>query len=157
MGIATVQAWKNSSNSGASLSVAFNSVPTAGNLLVAVAVVEQGTTRTLSLSDTIGDGVAWVYDIDATNSFGDGHIYICHKIVGTPSGGGKTVTTTPNISSVNVLGIAEFSGVDPANPVDGTPKQASGSSATGSPGAMAVRSGSLVVGAILTNATGTRS
>jgi Cep192 domain 4/Abnormal spindle-like microcephaly-assoc'd, ASPM-SPD-2-Hydin/HYDIN/CFA65/VesB-like, Ig-like domain len=102
-------------NSGATVSVAFNSPNAAGNLIVAYLI--WSNTGTVSVSDSTGN--AYVSAQSATKWSGSQYsaqVFYARNI----AGGSNTVTATfgTAVSSFGLLYIHEYSGLDAANPLD---------------------------------------
>ena len=144
--------WQIGSNATAP-AVAMGSVPGAGNVVFAATWCD-GITVTYTPSDTFSDGNTWntVYGTPQADSINVQRIQLFWKQVGTPSGGGKTVTITPSGTATNKgLAVAEFNPNGTVS-VDGTPTSANGnSSGTYSPGAITATTGGLAIGVISQN------
>jgi hypothetical protein len=147
--IGLVQQWTNADAGagGTSVALAFTSVPTAGSILIAGGF-NNGAAKTLNLpTDDSGDGVSWT--LGKNSSAGgavDCNMSTYYKVMGTPSGGGKTVTITGTNGGI-VLFIAEFNGNAASSNVDGTPTANSGSGSPSAPGTVTTtRTNGLVVG-----------
>jgi hypothetical protein len=147
-GFTPVQRWTNvATRNVSSQSKAFSSVPTAGNIIFACGEFARDATLT-SISDDTGDGVAWTAH---TNSGVVGtafaYIYLYYKKMGTPSGGGKTVTATMSgVSGEVSLHISEFSGNDSSVALDGTVPTGTGTGLSQSGGTVITTSaGSLII------------
>ena len=82
------------------------SIPIAGNLLIVQSESDGGTT--IAISDTIGDGVPWTRarGPEVANVAYNCSIY--YKIVGTPLGGGKTISSTPSASANTTCKAGEY-------------------------------------------------
>lgn len=94
----TVSAKQNWTSAGTGTNVATQalvlvSIPTAGNLMVCYAERGLGT-GTMSVADNIGDSVSWTEINHIANTTEGVTVYGWWKVVGTPSGGLKTVTVT---------------------------------------------------------------
>lgn len=150
MAFSLVQAWAtNRVTSGTTAAVVLGSVPLAGDLLVATYSVDNGLTATIA--DSIGDGVPWSTPAPLNgigSSINVGRKYVSYKIVGTPSGGAKTVTVTASgtISLGMGVSVAEYAATG-AISLDGTPAVATAQSAAQSPGTITTTStAGLVIG-----------
>jgi hypothetical protein len=151
--ISRTQDWTSNQTAGAvaSLSKAYVSVPTAGNLLVCYGGCSNSTTITVP-TDDINDGGAWAavaFPSPLAEPNDLSFLYMFWKKVGTPSGGGKTVTITPGVNSNIEIAIAEFStGGSPTWAVDGTPTKAENITSTDpTPGSITTtQTSGLVVG-----------
>lgn len=95
-GSAYVQDWASTMDvaSGSSNGYALTSVPTSGNMIIGVVRINDETC-TASFSDDFGDAGAWSVVGPVQLGGVATTAYIGYKVVGTPSGGGKTVTVTP--------------------------------------------------------------
>ena len=108
----TVSAKQNWTGTGTGSSVAseplaFANVPIAGNLLVCYA--ELGNSGgTGGIGDDIGDSVSWSQFAIKANATEGVKCYGWWKVVGTPSGGGKTVTVSASPNEPISLVIAEY-------------------------------------------------
>lgn len=152
MAYASVQAWTTQrTTTGTTAVKAFVNVPTTGNLLVCC--IGGASFLTVStVTDDIGDGVSWSAGgahNAGTNTSTDLNMY--YKVVGTPSGGGKTVTVTMSGSGIKMIAIKELSGNASSSLIDGTPLAVSGSSANFSIGSITLTDASYVVGFVQNN------
>jgi hypothetical protein len=83
-------------------------VPTAGNVVVVCTAVADHL-QTISMSDDFSDGNSWNTLIGPITELNDdAALYIFWKAIGTPSGGGKTVTATASGSANVVLSVVEY-------------------------------------------------
>lgn len=130
MAFSAVQNWaSNRVTSGTTAALVLGTVPVAGNLLVCCYSCDNGLTATIA--DNIGDGVPWTVAINGQgSSINVGRNYLAYKIVGTPSGGLKTVTMTASGSIALGAGltVAEYTATG-AITIDGTPTFATAQSA----------------------------
>ena len=128
--LSLLQAWTSTgTGAAASVGLAYTNVPTAGNLLVCAFATDSTKTLT-SITDNIGDGVNWTLarGPDAS-AFSGSNLYTYYKVVGTPSGGNKTVTVLQSGSGVLTMGLAEYATDKPGTwSIDGTPVGTSGNS-----------------------------
>jgi hypothetical protein len=153
MTITAAQAWTSTGSNitPTSLSFAYTNVPAAGNLLVCVFVFDSALTLS-SITDNIGDGVAWSLAIGpiVDNNNGSKN-YVYYKVVGTPSGGLKTVTVTASAASsaINIALVEYHSSVAGTWATDGTASVVNTVSTNPSPGAITTTSADgIVVGEV---------
>lgn len=148
MAITLTNAWKTGTAIFTTTANAvLDSIPSAGDLLVCCAATLTST-NTITVSDSIGDGVSWSTAIGPTTLGAVGAMYIFYKQVGTPSGGGKTVTATVSNADFMPIGVGGYSGGPTPWTLDGSPTSSSNaSSANPAPGAIVTTSaGPLVIG-----------
>jgi hypothetical protein len=132
MAFSILQAWKHAVTSSppTQTDLVLTSVPIAGNLLVVVVHFSISAT-TVAMTDSIGDGVGWNTGVGPVNDSSSAYQrqYIFWKVVGTPSGGAKTLTatwsggTTPGTLGVDA---AEYQSAGGVISLDGTATSASG-------------------------------
>lgn len=151
MAFSLVQTWADADTAAStSTPLVLVSVPTAGNLLVACVTGGVDTTQTFSIADNIGDSVAWNTAVGPQNNpFPTDRSYIFWKVVGTPSGGLKTITATATGAETHFsVMAAEYAGGGGTIVLDGTPTSASAAAGTNpAPGAITtVSAAGLVIG-----------
>lgn len=133
MAFTLVQTWADADTAASSSTpLVLVSVPTAGNLLVAIATGGTDVAQTFSIADNIGDSVSWNTAVGPqNNTFPNDRTYIFWKIVGTPSGGLKTITITSTGAETHLsVMAAEYNSGGGAAALDGTPVGASGIAGT---------------------------
>jgi hypothetical protein len=102
------QAWASAPRAASAQSKALVNVPTAGNVVVVCTAVADHL-QTISMSDDFSDGNSWNTLIGPITELNDdAALYIFWKAIGTPSGGGKTVTATASGSANVVLSVVEY-------------------------------------------------
>jgi len=139
--------WAKTANSGTTITRTLPGVPAAGSLAVCFGFLT-GSETVSSLVDDFGDGVSWT---EATNSpfawtnLGSGPLVCYYKFVGTPSGGGSTVTLTKSGTGSGEFYTATYT-VSGIGSLDGTATVAQGNSAAPAPGAITKTAKGLVLG-----------
>ena len=142
----------------ASVAVIYPAAQTAGNLNVVVVGWNDTTSVVQTLTDSRGNTYVRAVGPTIAPGLGTQSIYYAVNIAAAPAGA-NTVTVTFNVPAQYVdMRIAEYSGIDPSNPLD-VVAGSQGSSATNTSGAVTTTSASdLLVGANLvatrTNAPG---
>jgi prepilin-type N-terminal cleavage/methylation domain-containing protein len=99
--------------SSASASLSFTNPPTAGNMLIAIAIHENSNTSFTGVSNTAG---AFTQSAISNVSFGL-DVGIWHKVAGAAEPSSVTVTASDDLEG-GVLMLMEVSGLDTADPVD---------------------------------------
>ena len=131
----------------------FTNVPLAGDLIWAQAMTNTPAS-TISIADTFGDAGVWNLITGPTNdSLGAVRTATYWKIVGTPGGGGKTVTATFGTSGSSQLLVGSWTPPAGTVVIDGTPLEGTAhTSGSVPPGTITTTSDNgLVVGSIATN------
>lgn len=159
MTIAIVQAWtkyEKADATGSTAPLVLTNVPAAGNLLVAFATTGDGSAwSAMGISDNIGDAGTWVpftpAYIGLNHADSSQRIFGWYKIVGTPSGGGKTITSAFTGVAQMTLFAGEYG--DDAGPVtwtvDGTQVSAFGLDTLPNAGSITTTgTNSVIIGAI---------
>lgn len=86
--------WVSATANAVSVGVALPEVPLPGSLIVVFTEYDD-TNGNPTITDNLGDAGTWVTRLTAiSDSIDSGLLSMHHKIVGTPSGGNKTVTMT---------------------------------------------------------------
>lgn len=160
MAITRVQNWTvvpKTGGAGSTVDNVLATVPVAGNLLQLYigSGDSGGAISGLTITDTIGDGVSWTAMTTNPTPLGNvgslAYVQGYYKVVGTPSGGAKTVTATISGTQALALFVAEYGdgAGSPTWAVDGAQIEAYGPAASGAPIA-----GSIVVTGTNTIITG---
>lgn len=101
--------------------VTFAAQPLAGDLLVIEAQAHDLTT-TLTVTDDFGDAGVWTLAVGPiTNTPFSFRSWVYYKIVGTPSGSGRSVSSTPSVSVRNFMAVVNYRTPGGVITLDGTP------------------------------------
>lgn len=148
-----ISGWQTASNTTAPTAT-FTTVPASGSLVLAATWCD-GVTATMTISDNFGDAGTWNLVVGPkADTISVQRVTLFWKIVGTPSGGLKTVTATPSVAATNKgVAIAEFSPGGGTVTVAGTPTSNAGNTTgTLSPGTITYSgSNGLSIGVISNN------
>jgi hypothetical protein len=139
MAFSIVQAWARVNTPAANgTSLVLGAVPAAGNLLVALTQKGNITDIQNAPTDNLGDGVAWQLAVGPDDNQIAERGYMWWKQVGTPSGGGKTITTTSAGATANCfLEAAEYApGAVGTISLNGTPVNAKTANASPNAGSL---------------------
>lgn len=150
MAFSLAQAWTNAVSVGAATSpIVLASIPTTGNLLVCTVTLDLDVAQTASCADNIGDAGVWATAAGpGNNSINGERLYIFWKVVGTPSGGQKTITvTSTGVQTKMTICAAEYApGTVGTISIDGTSVQSNGSGTNPVAGTIVTTAAGLVVG-----------
>lgn len=118
------------------------SVPAAGSKVGMLGVCTNASTLTVP-ADTFSDGNSWdAKIINAAHASTDTNLYAYSKSIGSPSGGGSTVSLTISSSSPWTIWAFELSGVDVSSSLVGVAVSANGFGGTMSAGNVDTTAGS---------------
>lgn len=150
MAFSITQAWSGAASgsqaSGVPIVLTLAAVPAAGSLLVARGLIGSLTGTLTTPTDTIGDGEPWLLATGPVDNTIIEREYLWWKQVGTPSGGGKDVSVTGDITGYTGVYVIEYApGGTGTVTMNGSPVSTNGANGTISAGSITLTTGGLVV------------
>ncbi len=103
---------------GAQVTAAFTNAQTAGDLNVVAVGWSDATAQIISVTDSMGNPYALAVGPTVQSGTATQAIYYAKNILGAPANGNTITVVFNTAAKYPDLRVAEYSGVDPANPVD---------------------------------------
>jgi chitodextrinase len=127
-----------------SVSVTFPAPQTGGNLIVAVVGWNDSTSQVRSISDSMGNTYVRAVGPTVQSGIATQSIYYAANISASPAGANQVTVEFSGPARYADVRIAEYSGIDPVNPVDGA-VAAQGTGSTSGSGSLTTTSASVLL------------